>query len=138
MNLLRAKYKVRQNWFNQPTPSGSSPIRKSLEVTKALIAQGACLLTGNGRSIRVWKDPWVPEHLGLKPISNEGANKDIVCNGNFQITVYTSGCNDSWIWTMANSGTIFVKYAYWLSKGSFPPANGDNLRGCLWKKKKNS
>lgn len=98
INLLCAKYMVRQNWLNQPTPigpsRGPSPIWKSMEGTKALIAQGAYLLARNGISIRVWEDPWVPDHLGLKPIPKEGANEDIVCNGNYKITIYTSGCND--------------------------------------------
>ena len=36
---------------------------------------------------------------------------------------------------MANSGTISIKYAYWLSRGSFPPTNRDNLRGYVSKTK---
>ena len=36
---------------------------------------------------------------------------------------------------MANSGTISIKHAYWLSRGSFPPTNRDNLRGCVSKTK---
>ena len=69
---------ARQNWLNQPTPSGSSPIWKSLEGTKALIAQEACLLPGNGRSIRVWEDPWVPYHFGIEAHS-KGRGKQRRC-----------------------------------------------------------
>ena len=70
------------------------------------------------------------------PFQRKGQTKTLSAMAISKITIYTSGCNDSWIWTMTNSGTISVKYAYWLSKGSFPPTNRDNLRGCVWKKKK--
>ena len=46
--LLRAKYKVRSNWLNHQTMGSSSPTWRSIEGTKHLMAQSACIQVGNG------------------------------------------------------------------------------------------
>ena len=45
--------------------------------TKHLIAKAACLLVGNGNSIRTWIDPWIPDLLGFIPTPKVDANPDI-------------------------------------------------------------
>ena len=67
MNLLRSKYKVKENWIQSEPSKNASPIWKAIEKTKPLIAKGACYLIGNGASINVWVDPWIPWLAGFKP-----------------------------------------------------------------------
>ena len=68
INLLRSKYKVRENWIQSEPSKNASPIWKAIEKTKPLIAKGACYLVGNGASINVWMDSWIPWLVGFKPI----------------------------------------------------------------------
>ena len=45
---------------------------------------------------------------------------------------------DSWSWTVRNSGSIFfffVKLFYWLCREGSPPWNLDYIRGQIWKSK---
>ena len=67
INLLRAKYKVRNNWLNHKASGSISPVWKSLEGIKQLIAQGACMLIGSGESICIWEDPWIPNLPLFRP-----------------------------------------------------------------------
>ena len=67
MNLLRSKYKVKENWLQSEPSKNASPIWKEIEKTKPLIAKGACYLVGNGASINVWVDPWIPWLVRFKP-----------------------------------------------------------------------
>ena len=71
INLLRSKYKVRENWIQSEPSKNASPIWKAIEKTKPLIAKGACYLVGNGASINVWMDSWIPWLVGLKPIPKD-------------------------------------------------------------------
>lgn len=59
VNVLRAKYKVRRNWINHQTVGSPSMIWRSIESIKHLISHSACILVGNGNSIRIWEDPWI-------------------------------------------------------------------------------
>ena len=67
MNLLRRKYMVRENWIQSEPSKNASPIWKAIEKTKPLITKGACYLVGNGASINVWVDLWIPWLAGFKP-----------------------------------------------------------------------
>ena len=71
MNLLRSKYKVRKNWIQSEPSKNASPTWKAIEKTKPLIAKGACYLVGNGTSISIWEDPWIPWLDGFKPAPND-------------------------------------------------------------------
>lgn len=60
VQLLKSKYqRGRPSWQLEkgPTPSW---VWCGVVKTMALIRQGACYLIGNGRSINVWLDPWIP------------------------------------------------------------------------------
>ena len=59
VNILKAKYKVRRNWINHQTVGSPSMIWRSIESIKHLISHSACILVGNGTSIRIWEDPWI-------------------------------------------------------------------------------
>jgi hypothetical protein len=60
MKLVRSKYKVRGDWLFKDPVKNSSPLWRAIEKTKKLITKGACFLVGDGTSINVRKDPWIP------------------------------------------------------------------------------
>ncbi|KAL0000486.1 hypothetical protein SO802_014267 [Lithocarpus litseifolius] len=60
MQILRAKYKVKHDWLRSDPPKSASPIWRAIENAKKIIVKGACYLIGDGTSIDVWQDPWVP------------------------------------------------------------------------------
>ena len=61
VKVLRAKYKVRGNWLNHKTVGSPSKIWRSLEGMKSLLAHSVCMLIGNGNTVRIWEDPWIPD-----------------------------------------------------------------------------
>ena len=60
MEVLRAKYKVSNNWITKEPIKSASPTWRAIEAAKKLIEKGACFLLGDGKSIDIWIDPWVP------------------------------------------------------------------------------
>jgi hypothetical protein len=60
MRSLRSKYKVRSNWLRKDPVRNASFIWRAIEKAKNLILKGACFLVGDGKSIDVWLDPWIP------------------------------------------------------------------------------
>ena len=77
IKVLRAKYKIQDNWLAHHSPSNVSPFWKSMMGTKHLIAKAACLLVGNGNSIRTWIDPWIPDLPGFIPTPKVDVDPDI-------------------------------------------------------------
>ena len=60
MDALRSKYKVRSDWLGKDLVKSASQTWKAIERLKSLVASGACFLVGDGATIDIWKDPWVP------------------------------------------------------------------------------
>jgi hypothetical protein len=60
MVALRSKYKVTDSWLKEEPRKFSSHTWRAVERMKNLITKGACFLIGNGGSIDIWKEPWVP------------------------------------------------------------------------------
>lgn len=60
MSILRAKYKVRNNWLRKEPSRSTSPFGKAIEGVKEIIVKGACYLIKDGASINVLLDLWVP------------------------------------------------------------------------------
>ena len=60
MSIVRAKYKVKHDWLRKHPPKSTSLVWKAIEEVKKIIIKGACYLMGDGASINVWLDPWVP------------------------------------------------------------------------------
>ena len=76
MAMVRAKYKVRHDWLYSDPPKSASPSWRAIEKVKQLIVKGACYIIGDGQSINVWSDPWVPQLQGFKPVPrNESQNQ---------------------------------------------------------------
>ena len=67
MKILRSKYKVKNDWLRFEASKRASPIWKAIESTKGIISKGACYLIGDGESVDVWLDPWVPWIQGFIP-----------------------------------------------------------------------
>ena len=41
---------------------------------KSLLAHSACMLVGNGNTVRIWKDPWIPDLPNFISSPREGTN----------------------------------------------------------------
>ena len=67
MRILRAKYKVRNDWLQKNLPKRASSVWKAIEGAKKLIVKGPCYLIGDGTSVNAWIDPWIPWVQGFKP-----------------------------------------------------------------------
>ena len=67
MRILRAKYKVRNDWLRKNPPKRASSVWKAIEGAKKLIAKGARYLIGDGTFVNAWIDPWIPWVQGFKP-----------------------------------------------------------------------
>ena len=70
MRILRAKYKVKDDWLRAEASKYASPTWKAREVVR----RGACFLIGDGESIDVWVDPWVPWIEGFIPAPKVESN----------------------------------------------------------------
>lgn len=71
MNILRAKYRVSEDWLHSEPPNRASPIWRAIELAKKVIVKGTCYTIGNGASINVWTDRWVPWIDGFIPTPKE-------------------------------------------------------------------
>ena len=60
MRILRAKYKVKEDWLRADASKYASPTRKAIEKTRSVVKKGACFLIRDGESVNMWLDPWVP------------------------------------------------------------------------------
>ena len=67
MSILRAKYKISNNWLCSDPPTRASPIWRAIEQAKKVVIKGACFSIGDGTSINIWEDPWVPWIQGFIP-----------------------------------------------------------------------
>ena len=67
MEVLRTKYKVSNGWMIAEPLKAGSPSWRAIEEARKLIVKGACFLLGDGRSIDVWTDSWVPGIGNFRP-----------------------------------------------------------------------
>ena len=77
VNVLRARYKIHNNWLTHSYSSHASLFWKSLLGIKHLISKATCILFGNGDSIRIWSDPWIPNLPGFIPSPKVDANPNL-------------------------------------------------------------
>ncbi|XP_075670141.1 putative mitochondrial protein AtMg00310 [Castanea sativa] len=68
MEVLRSKYN-KEDWLRSEPSKSATPTWRTIERTNNLIEKGACFLLGDGKSINIWADLWVPciEDFKLKP-----------------------------------------------------------------------
>jgi hypothetical protein len=118
--------------------------QKSLECTKNILAEGACMMVGNGDNILVWEDPWIPDCPSLLPKAKEGShpenflvvsqlftqnkmNWDVNMLRNIfdedtvsaiqNIPLVSSAQEDRWVWTRTTTVNFIVKFALGVSNG---------------------
>ena len=58
---------MRDDWLRKDLAKVASPVWKAIEGVKDIIVKGACYLIGDGSSINVWLDPWIPWIQGFIP-----------------------------------------------------------------------
>ncbi|XP_065629740.1 uncharacterized protein LOC136067578 [Quercus suber] len=162
VKVLRAKYKIRNNWLSHSYHGHASPFWKSLLGIKHIIAKAACIVLGNGDSIRIWSDPWILDLPGYIPSPKVDADLDLalvvsqlfssdhsrwdihklnyffdetVVDLILKIPIPINQFEDSWSWMVTNSGSFSAKSAYWLYRAASSPSNIDATRGQIWKSK---
>jgi hypothetical protein len=69
VNVLRAKYRVGNQWLQSNAAKSASFTWRGLEGVCSLLSQGSCMLVGSGEQILVWNDPWIPNLPHCKPQS---------------------------------------------------------------------
>ncbi len=67
IKALRSKYKVDVDWLGRDPCKNTSPLSKAIEKLHEVVLKGACFIVGDGASIDMWKDPWVPWLEGFTP-----------------------------------------------------------------------
>ncbi|KAK1568237.1 hypothetical protein Q3G72_022047 [Acer saccharum] len=69
--ILGAKYFNKGDVLTAPIKNGNSYIWRSLVWGRSLLLKGLRWRVGNGRSIRVFHDPWLPRPSTFRPISSD-------------------------------------------------------------------
>ena len=73
MRILRVKYKVKEDWLRTNASKHASPTWKAIEKARSVVKKGACFLIGDGKSIDMWLDPWVPWVQNFIPFPKVGS-----------------------------------------------------------------
>ncbi|KAK3212040.1 hypothetical protein Dsin_016746 [Dipteronia sinensis] len=153
--LLKAKYFNNVDFLRASLSSGCSHIWRSFMWGRSLLLKGLRWKVGDGSSIRIFKDQWIPRPSTFKPITpNPGsdslvsalidvdppewkldlinqtflpADKEIIIS----IPLSFSGGPDSLTWHFEKSGVFSVKSGYKLAlseKLSASVSNSSNIR----------
>ena len=60
MRIVRAKNKAKEDWLRADASKYASPTWKAIEKARSVVKKGACFLIGDGKSVDIWLDSWVP------------------------------------------------------------------------------
>lgn len=71
--VLKAKYYPNGSIIDTCFTGNSSPGWKGIEHGLELLKKGIIWRVGNGHSIRIWRDPWIPRNFSRRPISGKGS-----------------------------------------------------------------
>lgn len=80
VQMLRSKYLSNIGFEEAISNPSGSWVWKSILKVKPLLNLGSCFVVGNGQSISVWDDPWIPMLSGFKPSPNEAHPRRISIN----------------------------------------------------------
>ena len=68
--VLKAKYFPQGNLLDTVLAGDTSPSWRGIEHGLALLKQGAIYRVGDGKTIRIWRDNWIPRAHGLKHVGS--------------------------------------------------------------------
>ncbi|XP_026451472.1 uncharacterized protein LOC113351752 [Papaver somniferum] len=66
-SLLRAKYLRNSNFQTVKKPQRCSSTWSALLSVRTILSEGVLWSIGDGSSVKIWSDPWVPKIQGFKP-----------------------------------------------------------------------
>lgn len=72
--ILRAKYFPGDNVMRDEPMHGMSYTWRSILKGIKLLNDGIIWRIGDGQSVRIWEDPWLPRNWTRRPIMPRGAN----------------------------------------------------------------
>ena len=72
--VLGAKYYPGKSPLHAVPRNGMSYTWRSIMNGLEILKNGLIWRVGNGESIRIWEDPWIPNRLTRRPISARGSN----------------------------------------------------------------
>ncbi len=70
--VLRAKYYPSGSLIDTAFGGNASPGWRAIEYGLELLKKGIIWRVGNGHSIRIWRDPWLPRNHSRRPITVRG------------------------------------------------------------------
>lgn len=70
--VLKAKYYPNGSLIDTSFSGNASPGWRAIEYGLELLKQGIIWRIGNGCSVRIWRDPWLPRDLSRRPITLKG------------------------------------------------------------------
>ena len=134
---LKNKYFPNASFMEAKLSSTASYTWRSILSARDIIARGAIKVVGEGRSIDVWKDPWIPKLPNFKLITSRSNQEDLpqmvsdlIENGRWNVALLNNIFTrwerdeiksiplsmypeaDSWAWALTKEGTFSVKSAY--------------------------
>ena len=68
--VLKAKYFPNGNLLDTVAAGDASPSWRGVEFGLTLLKQGVVYRVGDGQSIRIWRDNWLPRAHGMKPVGS--------------------------------------------------------------------
>lgn len=68
--VLKAKYFPNGNLLDTVTAGDASPSWRGIEHGLDLLKHGVVHRVGDGKSIRIWRDNWIPRAHGMKPVGS--------------------------------------------------------------------
>ena len=72
ISLVKAKYLKNSNFFDYHLKNGVSFSWKSIVTAREVLRKGVLFNLGDGKSIKPWKDPWIPWLEGGVPVLKQG------------------------------------------------------------------
>lgn len=135
--VLKGKYFPKCGFLEAKHNSSSSFTWKSILLARNLLSKGVRKVVGNGASINIWTDPWVPSLHGFKldargsmELDQPGTVNELIVNGHWnthvmqnwltndevaaikKIPISASNLPDFWSWHFSKNGEYSVRTAY--------------------------
>lgn len=73
---FKAKYYPQMDILQAPTGNYRSYAWRSMQNSIWIILKGSCWRIGDGNSVRIWRDNWIPFHQDFKVLSTELPNSN--------------------------------------------------------------